>query len=103
MPSVEKKRYHFSLGNSSKGPIGFCAAVWATGKEEAVEKLRRALPENLEIPLFTDDEDIEYAQAYFNESAVTARGIDDVEGADPEECTDHDDSHRSSGCPKKGP
>jgi hypothetical protein len=35
--------YHFSLGNSFDGPIGFCARVDAETAEEAVTKLNKAL------------------------------------------------------------
>ena len=37
------KSYHFDLGNSSDGPIGFCARVFADSKEQALEQLLKGL------------------------------------------------------------
>ncbi len=36
------KAYHFSCGNSTKGPIGLCAEVVADTQEEAASRLRKA-------------------------------------------------------------
>lgn len=33
----KKMSYHFDCGNSTTGPIGFCADVTATSKKEAVK------------------------------------------------------------------
>ena len=52
---AKKKRllsYHFSAGNSSCGPIGFCARVLACSKQQAIERLLQALPS--EVVLFDD-------------------------------------------------
>jgi len=37
------KIYHFDIGNSTTGPIGFCADVEAESKEDAVLFLRDAV------------------------------------------------------------
>lgn len=72
------KRFHFSVGNSTDGPVGFCAAVYAETPEEAVELLRNALP--VESPVRPEDRTgISYIAAYFNQSAVTVADIDEVE------------------------
>lgn len=38
-----EKEYLFSLGDSSNGPIGFCATMRGKNAKEAVKKLRKAL------------------------------------------------------------
>lgn len=68
------KSYHFDLGNSTDGPVGFCARVLAESPEEAVEKLREAMPEQMEANL---GDDVEYFVVYLNADAVTAKNIDD--------------------------
>lgn len=69
--------YHFSCGNSTDGPIGFCAVVKADTKEQALEKLRAALPQTIEE--VTDEEHgVEYCSIYINPNAVTVQDIDEV-------------------------
>lgn len=75
---TKTRRFHFSLGNSSDGPVGFCAAVHATSKKEAVEKLRKALPDCQKVGPFSDVDGIEYIEIYFNELEVTEMDIDEV-------------------------
>ena len=72
------KSYHFSLGNSTVGPVGYCARVFATTPEEAVQKLRAEIPEAVDKVLpGLRDEAIEYFSVYFNAEAVTVDDIDD--------------------------
>lgn len=66
------KSYLFDMGDSNKGPIGFCARVTADSPEEAAEKLNAALPECVEVR-DDDDDDIEYISVYFGMSAITAK------------------------------
>jgi len=77
------KSFHFSLGNSTIGPIGFCASVKANSEEEAVELLKRVLPMEARIdPVGDEDEDnarIEYIEVYFNEESITEKDIDDID------------------------
>lgn len=80
----------FDCGDSNEGPIGFCARVIADTREEALDKLRRALPashEGCEIEHYGDDDEIEYLTVYFNENQVTLDDSDpsDDEAADGEE------------------
>lgn len=68
--------YHFSVGNSTTGPIGFCAAVTASSRDDAVRILREHLDScncELEIPGTGDDP----ITVYFNPNAVTVDDIDD--------------------------
>lgn len=67
------KRYHFSLGNSKDGPIGYCAAVRAESKEEAVEILKQALL--VEIKVFIEHPAVEHVEVYLNPAVVTTDDI----------------------------
>lgn len=77
------KQYHFSLGDSSKGPVGFCALIKTHSKKKAIEILKRVIPQELAIPYVTDDaeDSVVYLTAYFNENAITEKDIDEVEEA----------------------
>jgi hypothetical protein len=85
------RSYHFSIGNSSEGPIGFCARVLADSEAEAVQVLKDAL-ESVDIQCehavyddCVDSKDdrpvdgLEYIRVYFNPEVITASDIDDSE------------------------
>ena len=72
------KSYHFSAGDSSKGAIGICARITATSKKEAVALLKQALPEEERIRPYNDT-GVDYINVYINESAITAKDIDEWE------------------------
>jgi hypothetical protein len=76
------REYHFSAGNSSKGPIGFCATVRAHSKAEAVELLSSALPETYETGISENNGAVLYLNVYFNSQAVKASQIDEVTDAE---------------------
>ena len=77
---MSNRSYHFSLGNSSEGPVGFCARITASSKEAAVAKLQMALFDALDHPVCGEDaDDIEYIQVYFNSDAITVDDIDEVD------------------------
>jgi hypothetical protein len=83
LPESEKcwkplMKYHFSLGNSTKGAIGFCTRVFATSKQHAVEKLLESLPSEHDMS-DCGQPDIIYLNVYFNGEAISAKDIDDVE------------------------
>jgi hypothetical protein len=79
--------YHFSCGNSTDGPIGFCARVKAKSKEEALEILRRVLPEEVKIRTAgawdeqgkKDAAAIEYIEAYISPDNIKIDDIDEHE------------------------
>ena len=75
--------YHFSLGNSAAGSVGFCASVLAHTESEAAAKLRRAVRDSTgaayEVALRCADRDIEYVAIYFNPGCIRASDIDDAE------------------------
>jgi hypothetical protein len=68
------KSYHFDLGNSNTGPIGFSARVNAGSMDEALAILQEALPN--ELPADGLPKDIEYLNVYFNGEAITLKDID---------------------------
>jgi len=75
--------YHFSLGNSASGPIGFCAQVAADTRGEATAKLRRAVQQFTgaasEVAIRSSDPDIEYLAVYFNPDCIRASDINEAE------------------------
>ncbi len=81
------KLFHFSCGDSSKGPVGFCATVAAKDKKSALERLKELLPEEEEIdwPYGERKEAGEYIQVYFNDAAIVLTDIDAVEDVDDED------------------
>ena len=82
------KSYHFSLGDSSTGPIGFCARILAPSPERALELLREALPEELPADELADHSVVEYIRVYLNQDAISVLDIDEVDmviGSDEEE------------------
>lgn len=73
--------YHFNLGNSTFGPIGFCARVVAQSKETALAKLTARLPESVRVRPYWDDKHYkgEYIEIYINAGAITTADIDEFE------------------------
>lgn len=79
------RSYLFSCGNSTVGPIGFCARVQATSRREALQLLKAGLPTDATVETAADAEgSIEYLNVYFNEDAVTVQDIEDVEDVNSE-------------------
>lgn len=74
------RSYHFSLGNSSEGPIGYCARVQANSKAEAVEKLQLFIDGIYEVIEERPADDIEYLGIYLNGDAISTNDIDKVGG-----------------------
>ena len=80
---MKRKSYHFSVGNSDKGPIGYCARILADSEEDAVKKLRLILPEQ-KVVYGEDDGPLgdEYLAVDFNyDKFPTVHDIDE----EPEE------------------
>lgn len=73
------KSYHFSLGNSTVGPVGFCARIIAPDRAAAVQKLKDALPEHVPLKDLGYIEGIEYVAVYFNPDAITEASCDEEE------------------------
>lgn len=73
-------QFHLSGGNSSEGPIGFCAVIKAETKEEAVGLLREVMP--TEYAIEVNATDVVYLNVYFNGDAITVADVDDEEEED---------------------
>ena len=73
--------YHFDVGNSNTGPVGYCGRINARSESHALAILRESLPVDLTIdPTTLNDEDsggsVDYLSAYFNADAVTLKNLD---------------------------
>ena len=66
--------WHFDLGNSDEGPIGYCARVWAETPEKAVGFLQASLPHEWEV--MRGGIAIEYLAVYPNADAISTDNID---------------------------
>ena len=77
------KSYHFSVGNSTDGPIGMCARVLADSEEEAVTIFHEALLEYENVRPAAHEDRIEYIHVYFNDEAITVEDIDEVDEDGP--------------------
>lgn len=81
------RSYHFDIGNSNSGPLGFCARVTAHSKAEALKLLQDKLEHTLEIHpcqklCGPNGSEIEYMNVYLNPDAITVddcRSWDSVE------------------------
>ena len=77
-----RKEFHFSCGDSTDGTIGFCAGVKASSREEALEILKRALPQAAEARPCgneADNDRISYIEIYLNADNIVLNDIDDGE------------------------
>lgn len=98
------REYHFSAGNSSTGPVGFCAVVRAHSKLEAVKILESVIPEEeYSTGMEANDEtgSVVYLNVYFNSLKISTRHIDEV--TDVQLCPaceePLDDGEEIVGCP----
>lgn len=78
------KSYHFDCGNSTAGPIGFCARVTALDKQRAVELLRTYLRNTNEEwtihqSMTPEQEGVENLIVYFNTEYVIGSQVDIVD------------------------
>jgi len=78
------KVVHFSCGNSSTGPIGFCAEIKAEDEASAAEILSAVLPEHVEVEV--DDERVGHITVFFGPVVESEYKLAD----DIEEVTDED-------------
>jgi hypothetical protein len=81
-------RYHFSLGDSNVGPVGYCAAVYAESHDDALRMLKDMIPDlsgEARGWMFFSEPNaeraggVDYVDVYFNADALTIRDIDFVE------------------------
>lgn len=75
------KKYHFSCGNSTHGPVGLAGSVIARGKTEAVLKLRRALGGLVgscgELALRPRDGSLVYVNVYINPEMLSEADVEE--------------------------
>lgn len=77
------KRILVSFGNSSVGPVGGVAWVFAETAEEALEIAKAAIPtETGDLEPWKHESEVDYIEAYFNPEALTLADIEDWEYAD---------------------
>lgn len=98
------KEFHFSCGDSSKGPVGFCASITAETAEEALKILKAQLPEELMVVEDNLPGDKDYIQVYFNADAITLADNDYEEepGGDDDEEDDDDDEEEDEASSDSG-
>lgn len=70
--------FHFSFGNSTDGPLGICARIWAVTEAEAVQKLHAALAEEISLKTFGMGGHVEYINLYTNTDYIGTDNIDEV-------------------------
>lgn len=75
--------YHFSVGNSTTGHVGLCAVVIADTPEQAVERLKESMAEDLDAA-WDHSEYVQYSTVYLNSEAFTVNDIDEVIPHEPE-------------------
>lgn len=74
----KENSYHFNLGNSDDGPLGMCARINGSSKEDALERLKSMIPEDMEILIENPDlESGEYIAFYVNEKHISEKDVDD--------------------------
>lgn len=97
------RSYHFSVGNSSVGPVGYCARILATSEKKAIERLLQLLPVYSDVQPTDELFGEEYIQAYFNDAqgVVTSEDIEDVDDIELYSIT-ADERKRLLNLPKEG-
>ena len=84
----KKHLFHFSVGNSTSGPIGMCCSISAATREAALNRLKRLMPEECEVPLTRLDQKRdalqpgEYMRVYLNRHEIYTRDIDFIDEVD---------------------
>lgn len=81
------KSYHFDLGNSTSGPVGYCARIMANSEEQAVQRLQQIIREQsafdnegeFEVWPGENGSRDEYLALYLNPDVITPADIDEVE------------------------
>jgi hypothetical protein len=106
------KSFHFSLGDSSDGPIGFCASIKAKTQEDALAALRDAIEAINREHSLPDDRgnraymsvdsvrptlEVEYIQVYFNPDKIT---LDDIDDEDDDKDNSDATGPRNATCPE---
>ena len=77
---IPEMSYLFSMGNSTKGTIGFCVRVKATSKEQALATIKESLHDYAQDQMIADIQisGLEYCTIYVNPDAITLDDIEEV-------------------------
>lgn len=81
----KKHLFHFSVGDSDRGPIGMCCSISAATRDAALARLKRLMPEECDVPLIRLDQKRdalqpgEYMRVYLNRHAIYTMDIDDID------------------------
>jgi hypothetical protein len=79
------KRWRIEAGNSNEGPVGFVIYdLQAETAEDALTKLREAMPQHVENKMWVDDsgEERMTVVTYFNPENLTVENIEEDEDED---------------------
>jgi len=84
-----EKDFLFSLGDSSNGPVGFCATVRGKNAKEATAKLKKAFEwfnSECDVAKATgirgEEKDLRDLEVYFNPDYISENDIIEVSAAD---------------------
>lgn len=65
--------YHFTVGNSVTGPVGFQASINANFPAQALDRLKSLLPGDKHV---VQSQSEEFIEVYFNPQYISIRNID---------------------------
>jgi hypothetical protein len=81
MPKL--RRFRFDLGDSTEGPIGLSAMIYAIDKEDALERLASVLREHSMIPIYigsSQTDPIQYVNVHVSLENICSNAADEVGG-----------------------
>jgi hypothetical protein len=77
---IAVKGFHFSCGDSTRGPVGLAGKLRAKTKRQALLKIRRALRQAVgpcgELKIHVPERSVEYLNLYINPERITAIDMD---------------------------
>lgn len=74
------RKYHFSVGNSTSGPVGAAGIVWATAHAQAVDAVRGMVPDEIDLSRRIVEPDlihVQYLNVYFNGMSIKPEEVVD--------------------------
>ena len=75
--------YRFNLGNTTDGPIGLSAMMYADDREDALERLRSVLREHAMIPIYigsSPTDPIQYVNVHVSLENISLDSADEAGG-----------------------
>lgn len=89
--------YHFDLGNSTNGPIGLAAMIYARDRDEALERLRSILRAHTMIQVYigsSPTDPVQYVNVYVSPENMSSDSAEEIED-DMSRCPQSQQSARS--------